>query len=323
MNNLKEKLIKIEDIIKNSKKIGIISHMNPDGDNLGSLTAVYNTFKLIGLDVLAFQLDEIPEYLKFLPCLDELSYCDDIKDIDTLITLDCASPELLGNAKQSLKYINNIINIDHHKSNSLYGNINIVEPNISSTCELVYKILKTYNLKIARDTATSLFTGICTDTGRFLYSSTTQDTFMTISKLIDYGAEKDLIMQKLFQSGNLNAKKLSNVILSNSIFRKSNKIVISIVTNNLLDKYQLKLTDLTDIINYYRDTKEVEVSCFIKEQPDGSFKVSFRSKNLIDVSVIANDFGGGGHFSAAACQISGNLEDVKTKLIKRLDAIEW
>ncbi|NMB09806.1 MAG: bifunctional oligoribonuclease/PAP phosphatase NrnA [Tissierellia bacterium] len=312
-----------ENIIENSKNIAIISHMSPDGDNLGSLLAMYLALKKEGKKVIGLELDEIPKYLNFLPKIEELSNNENL-NIDTLITVDCANTKLLGElGRKVFDNSKNIINIDHHKTNENYGDLNIVDSKISSTCELVTNMFIDLNISFDSEISTALFTGICTDTGRFLYNSTTQDTFKIASLLIENGADKNFIMERLFQSHDLLARKLSTQILSKSEFLYNNKVVISSITNDILDKYNLKITDLNDVINYYRDTNEVEISCFIKEKPEGGFKVSFRSKNHIDVSQIAESFGGGGHFSAAACQIDGDLNEVKEKLIKRLDNIEW
>lgn len=314
---------KLKSIIDKSNSIAIISHMSPDGDNLGSLIAMYIALKEMGKNVIGIELDKIPEYLKFLPKLNELSNENNLT-VDTLITVDCANTNLLGEkAECIIKNSKNIINIDHHKTNEKFGDLNIVDSNISSTCELIAKIFIDLDIKFNEDISTALFTGICTDTGRFLYNSTTQDTFEIAASLIKNGADKSYIMEKLFQSHNLKARKLSTKILSNSEFLYDNKVVISSITNDILEEYNLEVSDLNDVINYYRDTNEVEISCFIKEKLDGGFKISFRSKNNIDVSKIAESFGGGGHFSAAACQINGEIDVVKEKLIKRLDNIEW
>ena len=243
-------------------------------------------------------------------------------DVDVLIAVDCADKKRLGNIEYLFKNTKEIIKIDHHLVNDNYGTLNIVDPEISSTCELIAKILFSMDAEIDINIATVNLMGILSDTGRYLYKKVNSSTFDISSKLIELGAAKDLLMNKLFQSFSLNSLKATNEIINNAEFYFDDFLVITSVDNDLLNKYKLNYSDVENAINYYRDAEEVEISCMIKETEHNFFKISFRSKN-IDVNEIAESFGGGGHKNASGCTIKGNLATVKNKITERLKNIEF
>ena len=149
------------------------------------------------------------------------------------------------------------------------------------------------------------------------------NTFDTASKLIKLGADKNYLMKKLFQSDKLTALKAITEINNNAEFYYENSLVITSVTNKFLKDRNLEIADVENVINYYRDAEDVEVSCMIKEKDDNIFKISFRSKNYVDVNKIASSFNGGGHKFASGCIIEGNLNKVKEIIIERFKSIKW
>lgn len=320
MNSIFEQ---IENEIKKADNILLSSHLSPDGDNLGSLLGLGFALKEMGKNVSLLQLDEIPKYLKFLQGLEIMT--DKIpSDIELYITLDCANKGRLGKVDDLFNDPNiKIINIDHHKSNEYYGDINLVKGDYSSTCEVVYELIKYSNYPLNKISLNGLYTGLCTDTGRFLYPAADADTLLAASEMISSGADKRNIMYHLYENESMESKKLRIEILSKSEFLYDNRTVLAFVTLKQAEKYNTTISEIDEVVNEYKNVSGVELSILLKQKDEECYKVSLRSKTYLDVSDIAASFDGGGHTFAAGCTIQGNLAEVKNKLLERLDQIEW
>lgn len=320
---MSDKYIDFFETIAKYNSFAIVSHLSPDGDNLGSIIALYNY--LISLDKVVYpvELDNIPHRLKFITS--GIPFTNNNKlDVDVLIAVDCGDRKRLGDIDYIFNQSKEVIKIDHHLSDENYGTINIVDSNISSTCELISNILM-YDSKnlLSKEIATPLLLGILTDTGRFLYERADCNTFKTSSKLMELGADKNYLMKKLFQSDKLAALKAITEINNDAEFYYDNSLVITSVTKKFLKDRNLEMADVENVINYYRDAEDVEVSCMIKEKDTNIFKISFRSKNYVDVNEIASTFNGGGHKFASGCVIEGNLNKVKDIIIERFKNTQW
>lgn len=314
MKKTKSLLEEFED----AKTIGICSHYSPDGDNLGSMTAFGKYFKNLGKEVTLLQEDVIPKSLGFLPMIEEMEKWDG-KQFDLLIVTDSAHEDRLGPLKEVLDQAKVIVNIDHHQKNSQFGHYNITVPGKSSTCEMVYDLFRSLKIEIDEDMATSLYTGIVTDTGNFQFSSVNSETLKAASHLLDYGARKEEIITELFNKASLSAKKAEAKILEEAEFYKDNQLVITKIFLKDLEESGLQMDELDHVVQYYRGTEEVYVSALFKEQEEG-FKVSLRSSKIA-VNNFASKFGGGGHIYAAGCFVSGSWEEARDKFLKTFE--EW
>ena len=314
---INDEILKFKEQLNEANSIALISHLDPDGDNLGSLTALSKSLLNLGKKVYPIEFDKIPENLKFLPNLDLLSENTDI-NIDMIICLDCANYERLGNIDELFNKARYRINIDHHQSNEFYGDVNIVKKGYSSTCELVFDVINEVNLPIDEEISMSLLTGISTDTGRFLYSATTADTLAKASKLVENGADMMKINELIYQSKKFEAQLLENEILSKTEIYKD-YVAIGFVMTDQLNKYNVEISDIDSVINTFRDTDKIKISVLIKQQTENEYKVSFRSKGSIDVGLIAKNLGGGGHKNAAATRITGDFETVSNKIKEEID----
>ena len=314
---INDEILKFKEQLNEASSIALISHLDPDGDNLGSLTALSKSLLNLGKKVYPIEFDKIPENLKFLPNLDLLSENTDI-NIDMIICLDCANYERLGNIDELFNKARYRINIDHHQSNEFYGDVNIVKKGYSSTCELVFDVINEVNLPIDEEISMSLLTGISTDTGRFLYSATTADTLSKASKLVEYGADMMKINELIYQSKKFEAQLLENEILSKTEIYNDH-VAIGFVMTNQLNKYNVEISDIDSVINTFRDTDKIKISVLIKQQTENEYKVSFRSKGNIDVGSIAKNLGGGGHKNAAATKITGDYDAVLNKIKEEID----
>ncbi len=314
---INDEILKFKEQLKDANSIALISHLDPDGDNLGSLTALSKSLLNLGKKVYPIEFDKIPENLKFLPNLDLLSDNTDI-NINMIICLDCANYERLGQIDELFNKAKYRINIDHHQSNEFYGDVNIVKKGYSSTCELVFDLINEINLPIDKDISMSLLTGISTDTGRFLYSATTADTLAKASRLVENGADMMKINELIYQSKKFEAQLLENEILSKTEIY-NDYVAFGVVMTDQLNKYNVEISDIDSVINTFRDTDKIKISVLIKQQTENEYKVSFRSKGNIDVGLIAKNLGGGGHKNAAATRITGNFETVSNKIKEEID----
>lgn len=314
---INDEILKFKEQLKDANSIALISHLDPDGDNLGSLTALSKSLLNLGKKVYPIEFDKIPENLKFLPNLDLLSD-NTVININMIICLDCANYERLGKIDELFNKAKYRINIDHHQSNEFYGDVNIVKKGYSSTCELVFDLINEINLPIDKEISMSLLTGISTDTGRFLYSATTADTLAKASRLVENGADMMKINELIYQSKKFEAQLLENEILSKTEIY-NDYVAFGFVMTDQLNKYNVEISDIDSVINTFRDTDKIKISVLIKQQTENEYKVSFRSKGNIDVGLIAKNLGGGGHKNAAATRITGDFETVSNKIKEEID----
>lgn len=307
MNFNLEQVQKFDKIIKESNNIAIFTHISPDGDTIGSSLALYMIIKeYYKKNVTLFVPDKIPKVYEFLPCVDCFNKIDNEtsinKNFDVAISLDVATVERMGKGYFIFKKIPLKINIDHHKSNGCYGQINIVNPDASSASEVVYDILSYLQIKLTKDIAACLYTGILTDTGGFRYDNTNQNVLKKASALLDYGISHSDLCQKCFMTKEKKALLLTANAILNAKFLLRDKIVYASITLNDLKKYNAKSEHTDRIVETLRQIETCEVALLFKENINHTTKVSLRSKTF-DVANFASHFGGGGHKFAAGLVI--------------------
>ncbi len=313
----------LNDVIKcinNAKSIYIASHIQPDGDNIGSLLGLGLALKNINNNVFFLKTDNIPTDFLFLPGVDLIKDYDD-NDIDLLITLDCSDEERLGDNRKLLTKAKTIINIDHHISNTNYGDINIVDTEAAATCEIVFRLIKKLCVDIDKDIATCLYTGISTDTGSFMYENANEETHLIAAELLRIGIDKQEININIWQNQSLIKTKLFIKTLETLETYFDDKVAIVQITRDNLRSIGASMEDSEGIVSFIRDIANVEVAIMLKEFEENEIKVSMRSKKYIDVSQICSLFSGGGHKKASGCTIKSNIEEAKKQLINELEKI--
>ncbi|WIV10904.1 bifunctional oligoribonuclease/PAP phosphatase NrnA [Proteiniborus sp. MB09-C3] len=304
----------------NNNNICIVSHVNPDGDSIGSVLALGLALKRNGYRNITMLIpDEIPNNLMFLLGIDLIQKEISVEKIDLLIALDCGDMERIGINKALLESIDFIINIDHHVTNKGFGDINVVDPCSSSTGEMIYRFLELMKVKLDKDIATSLYVAISTDTGSFKYDNTTPVTHMIVSGLLNIGIDINLININLYQSRSIEKTNLLIASLNTLELLKHKKIALVVVTREMIRKCNATINDADIIIDFIRDIDGVEIACIIKEIDDKLIKVSFRSKNYADVSVIAKNFNGGGHVKASGCTLYSSIEEGKILILEEIE----
>lgn len=315
-NSVKE----ILEVIKNSNTIGVISHKNPDGDNLGSTIAmVLGIRDNLNKNIFAIKVDEIPDHLTFLETIKNIKEVKE-QPLDLLIYVDCGEinrPGVEGDAFRNLS--KKTLNIDHHKTNDLFADYNFVFPEKSSTCEIVYDLLSKMKFKISKDVSEALLLGIITDTNRFLYENSSSSTLRIAADLYDLGANKNYIYKQLYQNNKLEVEMLKNKLINRAKFYFKNKVAIIGLFQSDFENTDLKMDMFDDLVNYYRDIQGFEVSIILKETEKNLFKASLRSKEYVDCSYICSKFNGGGHTRAAGCKIQGNFDQACQKITSLLE----
>ena len=303
--------------IEKSNNICIIGHVAPDGDCIGSVMALYEFINAtydknvyVGFD------GKIPYNLvKYVK--DELILSDfEDKNFDLTVVLDCSDKERLGKYECIIDNSYKTICIDHHKTNTRFADFNIIDPNISSTGELLFHILKNGNKKINLKMAEYIYIAIITDTGKFSYSSTSRETHNVASELMDIGVDISKIDNEIYNSKPFNIVKAYIQCISNIDFYYNHQLGIAKITDDIIKNNGIDMNDIEGVVEFIREVNEIEVSCVLKEYDKDETKVSLRSKKYIDVAEISKKYGGGGHKNAAGFQINKGLSDVENLIVE-------
>ncbi len=315
-------LNKLRKLIKENKKFLIVSHINPEGDAIGSCIALALGLKKMRKSVYILSKDPVPDILKFLPHSDLINTKKPSKIFDVLIMVDCNTIERTGLSAlgetapggKNFKVKATAI-IDHHSTISPDKRYIIwVDSKASAAGELIYKLLKALRIPIDKKIATNLYTAILTDTGGFRYSNTSVESVRIASDLIEAGAEPWKIAKEVYESISLNCLKLLSQVLPT--LERQGKIAWVTVTRLMFKKTSTCAQDTENFVDYPRKVKGIEVAVLFREKAKNRYKVSLRSKGRVNVADIAKTFGGGGHVSAAGCVVNGSLTEVKKKVLK-------
>ncbi len=306
--------MKLIDYIKQSSSIMIICHMRPDGDCLGAGFALMRICERIGREVDFVCDTDMPDHYKFINGHEKLNKIRH-SDYDLGIAVDCADECRLGKFYNQYFECKNTINIDHHITNTRFGNINYVNGSLSSTCELLYSLLEDSGY-IDEQVAEYLYMGLSTDTGHFKHSNTTPSTFNTAAKLSEYKFDKVALTDNLYRSNTLNKLRLIGLSISKMQFFEDRKVCVIAFTKSDLESVGCTMNDTEGIIDYPMSLGTVKVAVCMSQQA-GNYKVSFRSKG-IDVAYIASKFGGGGHKLASGCVIGGDKDHCVARVVEAI-----
>lgn len=308
--------------IETSRCIAVVGHVMPDGDTLGSCLALGRALKSAGKKVNLFCQDSPPISFSYLNGVDWFQKPDGSSySFDLVIALDCSDIERMGSCRMILGPNSKIINIDHHISNTLYGDINWVDPTASSTGELVYSLIKSLIQTLDIDMAEALYTAITTDTGSFCFSNTTSMTHRVTAEILECGIDVDRISALLFKSRTLAKTILLGAALNTLRMYFKNSVAVISITREMIHKSGAEDQDTEGIIDFAKEIDGVKLGILFKETENGCTKIGFRSKESIDVSVLAAKFGGGGHKRAAGCVINESIEKAENKVLEAFEAI--
>lgn len=310
---------KISSYLDGVKTVGIAGHVNPDGDCVGSTLGMYLYLKENYPEISAdLYLESVQPEFMFLTDIQEYkNTCEEQKEYDLFIILDVSAPDRIGVAESAFQKAKKTLCIDHHISNKGFAAENRIVPDASSASEVLYGMLE--EEKISKAAAEAIYLGIVHDSGVFQYSNTKPETLRIAAKLMEKGVPFTKIIEETFYQKTYLQQQILGRTLMESIRLMDGKCIVGIVNRKQMEFYGITKADLEGIVSQLRLTKGVEVAIFIYETDFQVYKVSLRSNSYVDVSKIAQAFGGGGHVHAAGCTMHGRAYDVVNNLTYYID----
>lgn len=294
----------IHNLIKNNDYIYVLTHALPDGDAIGSALAWGAALRCLGKKVRVFCPGVIPHKYSFLPGAKEIeNNFPDAPPEGVVFVLDCGDLERLEYMAGKVRQAGAIVNIDHHLTNSYFGDYNLVDTNAAATGEMIYRLIRENRLILDEGISLCLYVAIASDTGSFKYGNTTPRSLQIAAVLLQKGVDPSMVSRKIFDEYPLSTIYLLRDALASLQLDKSQKIAWMSLHENVLDLYGARSEEMEGFVNYGRNIYGVEVSIFFYHKRDKKTKVGFRS-NTVDVGAIAAQFGGGGHARAAGCTLS-------------------
>ncbi len=299
-------------VISKSNNIVLLCHNNPDGDAIGSSLALYFALKRIGKDVIVV-VNDVPKKFCYLNGYDDI-VSESNSNYDLAIVLDTANKDRVNDPSGIIDRAREVMVIDHHVSNTRYGNENLVEE-LPACCQIVYNLIKKMNIVIDNDIAMALMTGLLTDTGGFSHQDVAPSTFAMaedLCKIVDVS----LIYDKALRVISRNQFDIKMIALNNLEFYCDGKIAFFYITSEDMVETGVDQSDCGILVSVPLEIDGVEVSIFLRRYLD-RIRISLRSKH-IDVNRIMSMFGGGGHVNAAGATVTMAFDDVKNELIKEV-----
>jgi phosphoesterase RecJ-like protein len=304
--------------LRNAGEVAISCHVSPDGDAFGSMLGLGLHLESLGKKVwMSWGSAEavIPDNYTFLPGVEKIVPQDRFPDtVEVFVAIDCGDQRRLDLLTPKFLAAGTKVNIDHHVSNTNYGDINLVDHHRASSAELALELIQRMGGEVTPEIATALYTGVVTDTGRFQYSNTSPATLQAAVALREAGADHLTVAEQIFESAPFDQLRILGKVLSRA--KLEDGVVFSWLLMEDLDGLGLEIAE--DFIDFLKVVKEADVAMILKERPEGGWRVSLRSRTELDVSAVAQSFGGGGHTKAAGFSIKGELDEVLARVRERL-----
>ena len=315
--------------LKNSNHILIATHTNPDGDAIGSLIAMGLCLDVLNKKTTLYNESPIPAVYRFLPAVNRVVRNIKNENYDLAVILDCGNLKRIGMAVSAVRQIPITVNIDHHITNTRFGHLQLIDTSACATAEIVYRLIKQMDVPLDKAIATSIYTGILTDTGSFRFSNTNRAAFSICQEMVGLGVDPYNIAQHVYGAYSLGRIKLLNLALDSIEISDNGKLSIMTLTQDMFHETHTQAEDVDGLINYAKRIEDVKVAALIQESRNGKeksknfnrFDVSLRSDGTVDVASIAASFGGGGHFIAAGFSIETTLSDITSQMLKLAEKI--
>ena len=311
---------KIWQTLTDGKPAVLTSHVNLDGDGLGATVALWHALRQQGVQAYHIYEQPTPKVFDFLPGMAEaLGPCPDLPSSYNLAVLDCGSFDRVGSVAKYLDGRAFTINIDHHLTNSFFGNINYVDRSASSCGELVYRILRRAGVPLSREIADCLFVAIVTDTGMFSYRNTTSESLDMAAELVRCGVLPYELDRKVFRAPPASQLELQGMALQTLRLEAEGRIATMKLTGEMFAKCGVGPTDTQGFADIPASIRGVEVGVLLKDVSGcDDVKVSLRSNDRVDVCEIARSFGGGGHSLASGCEVKGTIDQVEQTVVNKI-----
>ena len=317
-----EALERAAQILSGSDEVALLCHLNPDPDALGSMLGLASCLRSRGAATTCSFPNEpldLPRWAGLLPGSDALVPMRTFPDSPAvLVTCDCASLDRLGELTSVIDRASEVIWIDHHRSNDGLGTVPVIDPSASSTCEIVVRLVDAMGGGLTDDAALCLYAGLVTDTGRFQYEATTPETLRVAARLREHDFDHSRLVQALYEDSSPAYLRLMGTALLRLTEVPESDLVWTYLTQADMSEAGVSATETDDLIDAIRSARDVDVAALVKQQKDGLFKVSVRSRGGHDLSSVAAAFGGGGHRLAAGYTSAHGPEGTVSRLAAAL-----
>jgi bifunctional oligoribonuclease and PAP phosphatase NrnA len=317
-----EALDQAADVLRDAERAVLVCHVNPDADALGSMLGLGAFLAGRGTEVSATVpngLMELPRWVDSLPGRDLLVAPGDLpKDPPVVVTLDAADLGRLDGLDYLIERAGTSVCIDHHRTNPGFATINLIDPDAAATAELVFRLLVRIGGELGEDVAACLYAGLVTDTGRFQFESATPEVLRIAAELRERRFDHSRLSQALYEDNSLAYLRLLGSILERATLVPEADLVWTWLTRKDLAGAKVAIQETDDVIDVLRTARESDIAAVVKEQRDGGFKVSMRSRGKTNVAAVAERFEGGGHRLAAGYTSKASLEETGKALVAAL-----
>ena len=306
-------------VLRAAARPTLFCHRSPDGDTVGAALGLARALRHLGQEPAVVCSDPLPPSLHFLPGSDTIAAAVPA-DPDLLVTVDISDPGLLGGLRDDLERLRpgrTLLNIDHHASDTEYGDVNLVDTTAASTAEIVYDLMAVLPAPIDRDTAVLLLTGIINDTHSFQNANSTPRALTTAAALVAAGADAAVVSYNLLLRRRPQAALLWGRTLATLQLDDAGRVASAVATRELVDECGAEISDLDGVVEFLRSIDGVDLAFLLKGMPDGHFKASVRTTARVDAVELTAAFGGGGHRRAAGCDLPGPTEAARAALLAR------
>ncbi|HJB41204.1 MAG TPA: bifunctional oligoribonuclease/PAP phosphatase NrnA [Candidatus Gemmiger avicola] len=294
--------------LRGAEDVLILCHKNPDGDTIGCAGALCLALKALGKNAAVLCSDPIPSLYDFMG----LELFDSSFTPGFVVAVDVASIQLFGDRNNVQKYAEHVdLCIDHHASNSGYAYETLLDPGAAAACELMIDVIEEMGVPLTPAIADCLYTGISTDTGCFRFSSTTARTHKAAARVMEAGANIEMLNARLFESRSRGRIEIEKMALESLEYFFDGRCAMICLTWDQIVTSGVAGAELEDLTSLPRSIEGVEVGLTLRQQKDGSYRISIRTAGAVDACAIARHLGGGGHARAAGCEISGNLDNAR------------
>ncbi len=322
------------DFLKEGDNFLISTHVNPDGDALGSAAALAAALEQMGKKAVLVDKHRVPDQYLFLPYSGEFHTFESFaaaghkaSDFSSLIILDCNEPERIGlerktlhpaaeDLKKALESAMKSVVIDHHETQRTFGDIKWIEPDSAATGLMVFYLLQALGTRITTEIATNLYAAIVIDTGNFRFENAKSHVFRAGAELIDLGVRPHIIYQELYESWSDNRFRLYMKVIET--IEITDDVAFSLVTKRMMEDTSTTADDTENFVSFPRIMKKIDIAVLLRETGMDEYKVSLRSKGNVNVARVAELFNGGGHKNAAGCSIKADVETVKSLILEKI-----
>lgn len=309
-------------VLADATEVALACHVNPDADALGSMLGLAAFLRSRGVETVCSYPNEPldpPRWAEMLPGADRLVPAKEFpKEPAVMVTCDCAAFDRLAQLGHVANRAGEVIWIDHHRSNDGLGSIPLNDPGASSTCEMVFRLIETMGGDMPDETAVCLYAGLVTDTGKFQYEATTPETLRIAARLREHPFDHARLAQALYEDNPATYLQLVGVALGRLEHVADADLVWTYLTQADLQEAGMHPAETDDLIDVIRTARDVDVAAIVKQQKDGRFKVSVRSRGGHDLAKVAAAFGGGGHRLAAGYTSAHGPAETAERLAKAL-----